>query len=507
MPSDEEWRDALDQELERRRPELELYKEYYDGEHRLQFATSKFREAFGDLFEAFADNWCQLVVDIAVERLAVVGFRFGEEDADEEAWSIWQENNLDARQIAAHTDAVKLGTAYLLVGPPSSVAGEAVITVESAEQCITAHDPSDRRHRLAGLKKWRDEMGTLMCQLFLPDRMVTWKQQPEASLMQAYGIWLPMLGTQGNAGWEPVAREENPVGVVPLIPIENTPDLLTGGKSDLRPAVSLNDAANKFFSDMLVASEYIAFPQRVLTGVELPRDPVTGEILEDVQLRAAVSRMWAFEGENVGASSLPPGQLGQYVEGIDLAVQHLAAQTRTPPHYLLSRLVNLSGDALVAAETGLTRRCERKTIDWSDPWEETLRVAFKWRALAREGWAGSGRDLVRATMTDAETIWKDVENRDPITLTQSLTMLQAIGVPQVILWEKAGFSPQEIRRMKAMREEEEEKQKELTEQTGEVPPALGVSQNGPNLEVSGLPGPELPPAPPAGKAATNGGGK
>jgi hypothetical protein len=500
MPTDVEWRDALDYQLEMRRPELDLYSAYYDGEHRLQFMTSKYKEAFGDLFEAFADNWCQLVVDIAVERLAVIGFRFGEDEADEEAWAIWQENNLDARQIAAHTDAVKLGTSYLLVGPPTSAGGEAVITVESAEQCITAHDPSDRRHRLAGLKKWRDEMGDLMCQLFLPTHMTTWRQPSHVDTLQAYGMQLP-LGVIAGAGWETVAIEENPVGVVPLIPLENTPDLLTGGKSDLKPAVSLNDAANKFFSDMIVASEYIAFPQRVVTGVELPRDPITGEILEDVQLRAAVSRMWAFEGADVHATSLPPGQLGQYVEGVDLAVQHLAAQTRTPPHYLLSRLVNLSGDALVAAETGLVHRCERKAIDWSDPWEETMRTAFKWRALARRDWAGSGRDLVRATMTDAETLWKDVENRDPITLTQSLTMLQAIGVPQQILWEKAGFSPQQIKRMKQIREQEAEKAQELLDTTGVVPPALGVAQEGNQLAVTGLPGPPPPPV-----AATNGAG-
>jgi hypothetical protein len=164
--------------------------------------------------------------------------------------------------------------------------------------------------------------------------------------------------------------------------------------------------------------------------------------------------------------------------------------------------VNLSGDALVAAETGLVHRCERKAIDWSDPWEETMRVAFKWRALARQDWAGSGRDLVRATMTDAEALWKDVENRDPITLTQSLTMLQAIGVPQQILWEKAGFSPQQIKRMKQIREQEAEKAQEQMDATGTIPPALGVAQEGNQLAVTGLPSPPPPP-----KVATNGASK
>ncbi|HTE63072.1 MAG TPA: hypothetical protein VK631_22140, partial [Solirubrobacteraceae bacterium] len=117
--SPEQWLALLEERLNNRLPRIDLYERYRAGDHRLLFATSKFREAFGDIFGPFATNWCALVVDAAVERMAINGFRFGDaEEADEDAWSIWQDNGLDAGSLQAHTTAVNSETAYLLVAPP-----------------------------------------------------------------------------------------------------------------------------------------------------------------------------------------------------------------------------------------------------------------------------------------------------------------------------------------------------------------------------------------------------
>lgn len=488
----DQWLPLLENELAAKYERLKLYSDYYDGRHRLSFATSKFKEAFGELFEAFATNWCGLVVDVAVERLGVQGFRFGGDEADDEAWAIWQANNLDAKSIVAHTEAVKCETAYLMVGPPREPGGEPVISVESPFECVVIHDPADRRIRLAGLKKWRSKEGRIFAQVLTPELVTTYVKDRSAEALVGLGLVLP--ASSDAVDWRKVGEQANPLGSVQLIPLENAPNLLTGGKSDLKPAVALNDAANKFFTDMIHASEFTSFPQRVLSGVELPRDPITGEVASDAQIRAAVSRMWAFEDPEASITQLAAGDLSSYVEGVDLAVQHLAAQTRTPPHYLLAKLANISGDALIAAETGLVARCRRKHLDFSDPWEEALRLSFKLRALSRPGWAGSDEDLVRSEMADAETIWSDPENKDPVSLSQSLTMKQAIGVPQQVLWEEAGYSPQQIKRMKKFRDEEMERQLELAAATGADPnaPALTVSQSGGQLAVGGLPGPQAP---------------
>lgn len=490
------WRVALDAELTARLPRVELFSAYYSGQHRLQFATSKYRETFGDLFKEFATNWCGLVVDVAVERLAVLGFRFGEDEADDDAWAIWQANGLDARSISGHTEAVKCETSYLCVGPPRRQGAEPVITVEHPRECVTAHDPSDRRLRLAGLKKYRDINGDIYSVVYLPDRIVTFKREGTVERAWGLGLALPYM-PDGAGDWKVESDVDNPLGVVPLIPLENAPNLLTGGTSDLAPAVALNDAANKFFTDMLVASEFTSFPQRVLTGVELPRDPITQEVVSDAQLRAAVSRLWSFEDPDARVFDLPAASLSNYVEGVDLAVQHLAAQTRTPPHYLLAKLANLSGDALKAAETGLTARCRRKHIDFSDSWEEAMRLAFKWRSVDRPGWAGAEDDLRRSTMDDAETIWASPESKDEAQLADSLVKKASFGVPQEILWEEAGYTPKQIKRMKELRDKELERQQQALGQfggqggQGAPPTALVGPDQGGSFSVGGLPGPDL----------------
>jgi hypothetical protein len=517
----EEFRDALLAELELRQPYLKLRTDYYNGDHRLQFASSKFKEAFGNLFSEFATNWCGLVVDVAVERLTVLGFRFSDEEAppgpakasrppgapgppkedvkpsqttrpqqaktngngkpaslagtpepgdprldpftpppppkpvgDQRAWKIWQANDLDKRSIMAHTDSVKLGTSYIWVGPPKKPGGEPQITVEHPSQAITYHDPSDRRVRLAGLKLYMDPDGNDVCVLYTQDEYVVWMRERIVNRVQGLGLILPRIGT--GADWVVKERHANFLGVVPIIPLENNPDTITGGRSDLDPAIRLNDAANKFFMDMIHGSEYTSFPQRVATGVELPRDPVTGEVLTDVEIRAAVSRLWAFEAPDAKVLQLAQGSLEAYVEGVDLAVQHMAAQTRTPPHYLLAKLANISADALVAAEAGLVHRCKRKLIDFADPWEEGMRIAFMHRANSGASLGTADAKSVQddtdaAGFEDAEVIWAQVQNYDPITLSQSLTMKAAVGVPEEILWEEAGYTPQQIDRMHALK--------------------------------------------------------
>lgn len=446
-----EWLPILDARLAERQAAVRLYEDYYAGRHRLAFASAKFREAFGELFAAFATNWCGLVVDALVERLAVQGIRFGEaDDADEDAWSMWQANGLDAESIKAHTEAVKTGTAYLLVAPPRDD-GVPRITVEHPSQVIVAHDPGDRRRRLAALKKYRDQSGATVAVVYTPERVSVFRRGREVETLVGFGVALPEVYQEW--AFDEETSGANPLGEVPVVPIENRPGMLSGGQSDLAPAVALNDAANKFFSDMIVASEFQAFRQRVLTGVEVPKDENGKPIGPPIEM--AVSRLLMFEEPDAKAFDLSPGDLGNYVQAIDLAVQHLAAQTRTPPHYLLAKLVNLSADALKAAEAGLVAKARRAHVDFGEPWEEAHRLAFGWRAIWRRERgddAGAAADHERATATDAEMVWRDPENRAPGVVADSLVKKRQIGVPEEMLWEEAGYSPQQVRRMRAMRQ-------------------------------------------------------
>ena len=423
-----DWRDVLAFQLGEQRKRAAVYEAYYDGEHPLAFTTAKYREAFGNLFNAFADNWCQIVVDASVERLEVIGFEVDGKQSDE-AWSLWQANALDVESVVAHTEAGKCGRCYLLVDTTYDTPR---ITVEHSSQVIVATDPGDRRKRLAALKHWRDPVdGYQYATLYLPDVVLRFESDNPAEGSQAFE-WVPR---------EPEPELDNALGVVPVIPLENRPGLLGAPHSDLEPAIPLQDAVNKLCSDLVIASEYGAFPQRVITGWEVPKDengdPLFPAAKRRAALEAALSRAWTFGDSDVGVTSLPAADLRNFTVAIELFVQHLAAQTRTPPHYLLGQVVNASGDALSVAEAGLVAKCRTKIRFYSDPWEEALALAL----------TASGSPTEPAA---CQSMWADPERQTAAQLTDAAAKKKALGVPLEVVWLELGYTPDEVKRMLAL---------------------------------------------------------
>lgn len=428
------WLQILEPMLVEQARVLREYDDYYDGRHRLAFATAKFRESFGALFTALADNWCEVVVDAAVERLRIEGFSIGQGGTampDAELQEVWWDNALEAEATLAHTEAVKGGRSYVLVEPGATDRVSPTITVEHGSQVVVAHAPGNRRNRLAALKRWADEDGFDYAVVYT-QREVAWfrSREKRSQRRRTYE------GTGRNWVAIPEWWKPNTVGpAVPVVPLYNNPTMLGGGRSDLLPAIPLQDAINKLVADMLVASEFAAFPQRVAIGIEVPTDPVTGQPTKAVQLAAAVSRFWAFEDPDAKVASFAAADLGNYVKGIETLLQHLAAQTRTPPHYLLGNVVNASGDALKAAETGLVSRVSRKQTDFGDGWNE---VGYLVKRLK-----GKRDERPRA-------LWGDAETRSEGESVDAAVKLRGIGVPLEALWRRIGATPQEVQEWKRL---------------------------------------------------------
>lgn len=439
------WLASLERDLDARWRDVSKYDDYYRGEHRLLFASSKFREAFGDLFSAFADNWCPIIVDAVEERLNVEGFRFGDASSDGDAWEIWQQNGLDAMSQIAHTEALIAGEAYAAVWNSD---GQPSVTVEHAGETIVRSDRATRR-RLAALKRWRSDDGALQATVYLPDGLYKFeaktgseKWRLPTSDKDAVG-WIAARASRWTA--REVAGEPwpvpNPLGVVPVVPLQNRPRLLTGGESELADVIPLQDAANKILSDMLVASEFAAFPQRTATGLEIPTDPETGQPQEP--FRPGVDRLWLAEDPEVKFGEFSVANLGNYVTAVELLVQHIASQTRTPPHYFALTGQYPSGESIKSAETGLVAKARRKMRHFGESWEEVLRLCFAVRGEPEKAAYGA-----------AETIWGDPESRTEGEHVDALLKLSALGVPQQQLWEDAGYSPQQIARFRTMAAED-----------------------------------------------------
>lgn len=472
----EQWRDGLLKQLGALSPTLRKCEDYYCGNHRMTYTTAQFRETFGALFSAFADNWCDLVVDASAERLRVEGFRFGDTPADDAAWEIWQRNGLDAESDMAHTEAIKLGCTYALIGPDDG--GLASIQLEPPDRAIVALDPAQGRRRLAGLRYWTDEWGAGHCVLYLPTEYVWWRREDENAQ------WLPDAGSGSHQ-----------LGVVPLVPLPNAPTLSNRlGRSDILRVMPLQDAVNKLCGDMIVASEFAAFPQRWATGIEIPKNPVTGEQMNprelmEAQFLSGAQRVHAVEQPDARFGNFAVSDLGIYVRAIEMLIQHVAAQTRTPPHYLLGSSGTFpSGESLKATETGLVAKVRRKQLSFGEGWEETMRLAF-----AVEG------DGSKAEEIDVETIWANPESRIVGETVDAAVKLGSLGVPRPALWEYVGASPQQIARWK------EEGQPEPTPVLRETVSVAATPEQGEQIalgETPTGPPPGAPAAPPARTSPT-----
>jgi hypothetical protein len=108
----------------------------------------------------------------------------------------------------------------------------------------------------------------------------------------------------------------------------------------------------------------------------------------------------------------------------------------------LGAMVNISGDALKAAESGLSSKAASRTRQYGESWERVMRLAL---AVAEDP---------RAKERDSEVIWRDVETRTEGERVDALVKMATLGVPRAALWERWGATPQEIERWQDMAFEE-----------------------------------------------------
>jgi len=441
MGSPEWWLRRLHKELIDRRPAVQRSTDYYEGFQNLAFESERFRKSFGAQLSAFADNWCAVVVDAVEERLNVEGFRVGKEPSgDEDAWRIWQANDMDGQIQLAHTDALVGGVAYLI---PWYGENEDTpeICVANAHDAIVECHPKMHRRRRAGLRVYRDEWGHDHAEVFLPDAVHRFRTAQPRSDMN--------IVDAANTAWEPdtydgEAVQPNPLGVVPVIPLPNRPRIRNSRhgiavQSEIHEIIPLQDAVNKLIADMLVGSEKQALPARWATGLEVPVDPVTNQ---PVKPEVDTASLLVSEAADTSFGTFPAADLRNFVQGIEMLVQHIASLSRTPPHYLNASADRLSGESIKAAETGLVAKTRNKMRFFGEGEEQALRLAGKI----------AGIDHL-ANAESMEVIWSDPESRTEAELADSLLKRKELGIPLEQLWEDAGYSPQQIARFRTMNAE------------------------------------------------------
>lgn len=390
---------------------------YYDGKHDLAFATEKFQNTFGSLFREFALNLCPIVCDALRDKLRIS--RFAVESApagtlgvvSDTLLELRHRNKLGIRSGEVHKEALISGDAYLIVWPDDT--GRAVIHPHAAASVTVHYEPSDPTVIAWAAKRWTDIDGRRRINLMFADRteryVSTAANSVDVAEMRSDGV------INNSFGRVPVFHFANNAGVGGL------------GRSELEPAIPIQDGLNKSVLDMLVAMEFAAFRQRWAAGIEV-------ELNDDgkpmMPFTSGVEHLWIAEDPNARFGDFEAANLDQFLKVKDSFRIDIASVTGTPLHYFLPNTRGLpSGESLKRAETRFLAKVRDRHESFGDTWAEAAAFAVR---------IDTGLDVALTTE------WHDPAPMAEREVLENILLKKQIGLGTAAALAEAGYGRAEI---------------------------------------------------------------
>jgi hypothetical protein len=361
-----------------------LYRQYEEGEHRGSM-TNKMREmlrlqADDTGINDFNSNYCSIVVDKFAGRLEVVDLRLKDE-AITTNWlkPLLEENDWTSLQVSTYRAAVRDGETYVMVDPTDlSWKSEPAYNGYTGMVCIFEDDMTPiwackivRTGATPELPFDADVNEVMELTVYQPGSITKWAgiaNSTEVFALNRYPV--PIEPTDMGNGFSEVEVVLGnaipwPLDKVPVVRFLNKFDNYdTVGRSELRPAIPLQDALNRTLHSMVSASEFSAFSIKYSIGI--PIDPVditpggvvnllvTSEDSDEPIISEEASKF--LNAARVGEFKASP--MDEYITQIQQIVKEISQVTSTPIYGVTTTGV-LSGEALKQLEIGLVTKCRR----------------------------------------------------------------------------------------------------------------------------------------------------
>lgn len=404
---------------------------YVLGDHDLPDLDRKYVKALKSFQERAKTNYYGMVTVAPVERMRVVGFRFGETDgeADQDASLMWAANDMDFVSKLVHFSAATFGDSYVLVSPPDS-SGYPIFTPEDPRYCAVHMNPNRPTKAAAGFRMWQDEIAQhVVGVLYLPDGYYYYVGPPSEDVMNQPTTAITNRLFNASDGLRLVHYEPNPAGEVPLVRFAWRPTYTDFSRAEAEDVITIQDRINSEILNRMIISRSQAYKQRMISGVKIPSDQGNNR---KPPFDPAADALWVVENPEAKPFEFREADIRQILEAIRDDVGDMAAITKTPPHYLLGEVVNVSGDALKAAETGLVSKTMERMLPMGWSWRNVVRLGFKYIGNAK------------ATEVVSETIWADPESKSRAELADAMIKERQAGVPLQLAMERANFTPKQI---------------------------------------------------------------
>ncbi|MET8684839.1 phage portal protein [Streptomyces sp. NPDC004732] len=426
------------QRLDTDNERLEIVDRYVRGFQKSPYLPRKANPEFRELVRRSTHNILPLLIDAPVNALAVEGYhRPGKKGAPAE-WKMWQENRLDMRQTYVHRTAIESGQAYVSVLPSAK---------DPSKPEVRAHHP---------MQMWAAYEDPLFDQF--PMYAVWVEREGGASetnpLRVRYyddkAVYELLIGSEVKV----VKKTVHNLGVCPIVRFAPKLDLRGRAVGMVETLIPLQDKLNQMWLSLLIAQHYTGHAIRTATGLA-PMEkvdeygmPVLDEDGQPVYISPVLdpSTMLISPNPETQFGQLPSAPTGDFQHAIELVTRHMCALTETPPHYLMSgAMVQLSADALAAAESAFTRKCDEYRQAFGEGWESVFRLC----ALI----AGDRKGF---EAPDVQVQWADKGNRSMAQTVDAALKLTQMGVPtDVVLKFIPGFTQTDIADVKDRLEDQD----------------------------------------------------
>lgn len=418
-------KELIDRDYDR----LNVVDRYARGLHRAPWMPAKANAEFKDLVKRSIVNVSSLAVEAPLNALRVQGFRKPGSGENAYEWKYWQANRLDERQNAVHRAALTSGAAYVAVTPdPRKGRKEPLIRGYDAINTVAVYaDPA-----------W-DEFPVYA--LHVPE------QQPDEDRTVGF-LWDAMAKYTVDLDAEPdsavLASEPHGMTVCPVVRFSPSVDLRGRTRGVVEPLITPQDRLNQHSLSLLLTEHWGAHAIRYATGLapserldpetgDPLRDPETGEPVYDVPSLDPSTLLMA-PNSDAKFGQLPAMGTSDLLASRRQTIEEMMGLADVPPHYLAgSNLVNLSADALAAAETSFKRFLSTLQDSLGESWESVFRLC----AVA------AGRGEIEQDESQVE--WAEKATRSLAQAADAMVKLMQAGVPlSVALRKIPGFSQADI---------------------------------------------------------------
>lgn len=447
MPDDQDFlRAAADMGAERI-ADYRLYQEYYDGEHKTQL-TDRQREYLESAGIKFAENFCETIVDVATERMNVVGFGAGDnEPLAEHLSTTWQRNRMDSKQTTIFNQSAVKGDAFVIVDLDPQLRARYTWNRSENVKVIYSDDSDEKEY---AVKRWNTSATSFLnpsgdaitrMNLYYPDRIERYYTNSDSE--QGSATWQRWTEIDRITGlpqswplpWIDSAGE--PLGV-PVIHFTNKAQDRRYGRSELRGVIPQQEALNKNLLDLWSVLDLIGDGAWWATGVDdgnLTR--ATGEL---VWTANELAKFGQFDAAD------PKGML----DSIAALLHRMASRSRTPLHLLMMGEGQLpSGESLKTAEAPLVKKVEDRNVESGNSIEDMSIMGVKLEMAF-----GNPEATYDPDSDIIETQWDDPQSRNETAFLGDLETKLRIGVAKDTVLREAGYDPDEEREKRQVDEDE-----------------------------------------------------